>query len=326
MFKIIDENNVKYDMYQYSKEDEYERMVVSNIDSILGSQGIYFDIKKRIGKPKKGAAVPDGYYLDLMFHESPTLYFIEVELKAHDVYAHIGEQILRFSISSETDKHKIKKILIEDINTDNVKKEKLRNYYGESRYKNINELLDTVIFDNPVSAIIIIDEKSDELDMVLSQLRIPTEVIEVQTYYSGQKRLHRFTPFKDEILEDLPASIDLDELDTIVVPAREDGFERVFAKEDRWYSIRISSAMLNKIKYIVAYRVAPISAITHVAEVDRIEKYEDSDKYVVYFKPGTLREIKKIKSPGGKGSAPQAPRYTTYSKLETARALTDLWD
>jgi hypothetical protein len=326
MYKIIDENGAKYDMYHYPNENEYERMVVKNIDSILGSQGIYFDVKKRIGKPKQGAAIPDGYYLDLMFHKDPTLYFVEVELKTHDLYGHIGEQILRFSISSESDKHKIKKIIIEDLNTDENKKRKLNNYFEQSRYKHISELLDVVIFDNPVSAIVIIDESSDELSRVLSHLRIPTEVIEVQTYCCGLKKLHRFTPFKDEILEDLPPTIDLDELDTIVVPSREDGFERVFLKEERWYAIRISGAMLNKIKHIAAYQVAPVSAITHVAEVDRIEKYGDSDKYIVYFKPGTLKEIKKIRSPGGKGSAPQAPRYTTHYKLETASTLSDLWE
>lgn len=35
--------------------------------------------------------------------------------------------------------------------------------------------------------------------------------------------------------------------------------------------------MLNRIKYIAAYQVAPISAITHLAEVAKIEKYKDAN-------------------------------------------------
>ena len=53
----------------------------------------------------------------------------------------------------------------------------------------------------------------------------------------------------------------------------------------------ISGAMIDKIKYIAAYQVAPVPGITHIAEVDRIEKYNDTDKYIVYFKDGTTQKI-----------------------------------
>ena len=95
------------------------------------------------------------------------------------------------------------------------------------------------------------------------------------------KILHRFTPFQGDVMEAALPSTDLDELDTIVVPAQEDGFQETFIGENCWYQIRISAAMINKIKYIAAYQVAPISAITYLAEVDRIEKYKETDKYIV---------------------------------------------
>ena len=59
--------------------------------------------------------------------------------------------------------------------------------------------------------------------------------------------------------------------DTIIVPAHEEGFNEVFLGEDQWYAIRISAAMKDKIKFIAAYQVAPISAITHVAEVKEFQ-------------------------------------------------------
>lgn len=326
MYKIIDELGTVYTQYVYSKEADFEKMIVENSDKIFGSTGIYFDIKKLIGTPKKGATIPDGYFLDLTFHNDPRLYLVEVELNSHDVYGHIGEQILRFGISTETDKYKIKNCLLTEINKDDPKKQKLATYFSKSKYNNINELLDKVIFDNKPAAIIVIDEATDELYNVMAQLTMSTEVIEAQTYVCGDKKLHRFSPFKDEVITDLSPDIDADELDTIVVPAREDGFNEEFLKNNRWFAIRISSAMIDKIKYIAAYQVAPVSGITHIAEVDRIEKYKDTNKYIVFFKNETTKKISKISLGKKKGMAPQAPRYSSHETILTAKTLDDLWD
>lgn len=113
--------------------------------------------------------------------------------------------------------------------------------------------------------------------------------------------------------------------DTIVVPARVEGFRRVFIGENCWYSIRIGEKAIPGLKYIAAYQVAPVSAITHVAEIAEIKPYEDSGKYKVIFKTPAI-EIQPIKlDPNDINSRPQAPRYTNYQKLKTARTLTELW-
>ena len=109
------------------------------------------------------------------------------------------------------------------------------------------------------------------------------------------------------------------------MPAREDGFEEEFLKNSRWFAIRISGAMIDKIKYIAAYQVAPVSGITHIAEVDRIEKYNDMNKYIVYFKDGTTQKISKVGLGGKKGQAPQAPRYSSYKAIMSAKSVDDLW-
>ena len=325
MYKITDSAGSIYTQYTYAKEAEFERMIVAHAETIFGSAGIYFDIKKLIGTPKKGATIPDGYFLDLTFHNDPKLYLVEVELNSHDVYAHIGEQILRFGISSETDKYKLKNTLLAEANNNTQKKKKLASFFTKSKYDNINELLDKVIFENKPASIIVIDEATDELSNVLSQLTMATEVIEAQTYVCGDKKLHRFSPFKDEVLTDLPENSDADELDTIIVPAREDGFNEEFLNNNRWYAIRISSAMIDKIKYIAAYQVAPISGITYIAEVEHIEKYKDTNKYIVYFKSGTTKKINKIALGTKKGQAPQAPRYSSYKTIASAQTLDDIW-
>lgn len=68
-----------------------------------------------------------------------------------------------------------------------------------------------------------------------------------------------------------------DELDTVAVPAREDGFNEECLNNNRWYTIRVFGSMLDKIKYIASQQVAPIFGITYIAEVNRIEKYQDTN-------------------------------------------------
>ena len=325
MHKIVDEKGKTYNLYSYGLESEFEEMVVANVDAIFGKDGIYFEIKKLIGKPKKGATIPDGYYLDLTFHTDPRLYLVEVELNSHDVYGHIGEQILRFGISSEMDKYKIKNLLLSAIQADSQKQAKLNEFFKRSSFNNSSELLDKVIFDNKPAAIVIIDEATDELYNVMGQLTMTTEVLEAQTYICGKNKLYRFTPFKDEILTDVAENEDVDELDTIVVPAREDGFEEEFLKNSRWFAIRISGAMIDKIKYIAAYQVAPVSGITCIAEIDRIEKYNETNKYILYFKAGTTQKINKIGLGAKKGQAPQSPRYSSYKAIMGAKTVDDIW-
>ena len=234
MYKIVDSNKHIYNLYNYQKENEFEKIIVNNHEIIFGAQGIYFDLKKKIGISKKGAAVPDGYYLDLTFHHDPQLYFIEVELNNHDLYGHIGEQILRFSICSETDKHKIKTILLKNLVEDINKNKVLEKYFEKSKFNNIYELLDEVIFEKDIAAIVVINEATPELDMVLSKWTITTEVIEVQTYTNGNEKIHRITPCREEISLYLEQKVDADELDTIVVPARQYGFKSEFIDNERW--------------------------------------------------------------------------------------------
>ena len=114
--------------------------------------------------------------------------------------------------------------------------------------------------------------------------------------------------------------------DTIVVPAKNDGFQRVFLGDNCWYAIRINAKEISNIKYIAAYRVAPISAVTHIAEISEIVPYQDSGKYLVRFKSKAAELKTPIKLEEGRlGSAPQGPRYTTYNKILSSSWIHELW-
>jgi len=110
--------------------------------------------------------------------------------------------------------------------------------------------------------------------------------------------------------------------DTIIVPAQKEGFDESFLGEKCWYAIRISSGMLERIKYIAAYQTAPIKAITHYALVDCIEPYGDSGKYKLIFK-GDPIAIKPIPYADANKGTMQGIKYTHFEKLQKANKISD---
>ena len=113
-----------------------------------------------------------------------------------------------------------------------------------------------------------------------------------------------------------------DRADMLVVPAQKEGFDKVFIGEDQWHAIRIRENRIQQIKWIAAYQVAPISAITHLAKVKEIKKFEDTNKYVVIF-DGPAQEIKPIPL-GNPKKSPQCPVYAQKEKIDSAKDLDEV--
>ena len=313
--------------YEYSKENDFELDIIQYAKEIFGPKSLYIDIKKKI-KNDNIIAIPDGYLLDFSFETDPRLYIIENELVSHDPYKHIGQQLLKFSISYKASGLKIKKFLVNKICEDPTVKKAVENGFSKAGYGNIDAFLEDLIFEKEVRAIIVIDKVTSDLVNVVNQLAIKIDILEFQTFISGNEIINKYTPFQEEIrdvTEGKGKEIEVQELNTIVVPANEEGFKEVFLEKNQWYEIRISSSMIDRIKYIAGYQTTPISAITHYAEVSKIEKYKDTGKYIVYFKePAKDNGAIKLTT-GKKGKAPQAPRYTTYEKLIKAKKLEDIF-
>lgn len=333
MQKII-HNNLVYSPYEYDSEAEFEKDVIDFSDKIFGKDSIYLDVKKKISN-NNIATIPDGYLIDFSFINNPQLYLIENELSVHDPYRHIGQQLLKFAVSYKSAGREIKTFLMDEIIKDKAKEDKLMLYIKKINHRNIDYFLESLIFNKKPSIIVVIDEKSDDLSNVLNQLTISTDILEFRKFINQQDSddiIYQYSPFQDDLtiksvtskgtFEEKSISADiLAKLDTIVIPANEDGFNQVFLNENRWWKVRISSPMLDKIKYIAAYQTSPVSAITYIAEVDKIEKYPDSDKYVLYFK-SVAQKIGPIKLvPKSKIRALQGPRYTSFELLQKAKNL-----
>ena len=77
----------------------------------------------------------------------------------------------------------------------------------------------------------------------------------------------------------------------------------------------------------VRHRLRPVSAITHYAEIASIEKWSDTNKYILKFKDAAkaIGPISLDKEMGKKGLAPQAPRYTSFDKLLKAKKLSQVF-
>ena len=318
-------NNRQYSLYEYDSEAEFEKDVVKLAEYIFGKNSVYLNIKKLISN-QNVATIPDGYLIDFAFADDPMLYVVENELTTHDPYKHIGQQLLKFAVSYKAAGREIKKFLMDELETDKEQLGKINGYLKQSRYRNIDSFLEDIIFNKKLRVLVVIDSESEDLDNVISQLSLTTGVLELKKYTGGENEvIYQYSELHDEIIAE-PASnhsarLDASDSDTMVVPANEDGFVRAFMNQNCWYAVRISPALLDKIKHIAAYQTAPISAITYVADVDKIEKYQSTGKYIIHFKEAARKigPLKLVK--GGSVKAPQGPRYTSFEKLSAAKDL-----
>ncbi len=315
----------------FELEKELEESIIEVAGELFGRNRIYLDVKKKIGAKGKVNNIPDGYLIDLSSTKEPKLYVVEVELAKHDPLKHVSVQVLEFSLSFETAPILVKNILKESLLSDNTAVSRCQKYVQENGYDNIDVLLEKIIYGSgKFNALVIIDGLLPELETVLiSRFKFPVEILTIERYRSKSgERLYRFQPFLNDLTsteESKLPPLDPSEIDTIVVPAKEDGFNEVFIGQNRWYSIRIHASMIPKIKYIAVYRVAPESAITHIAKVASIDLWEDTNKYVVNF-ASPAEEIKPIKLIAkSKVKAPQAPRYTSKDRIDSAKNLDEVF-
>lgn len=316
----------KYREIPFDKESELENAVNEVKDVLFGSTRIYLDDKKKIGKKGRTNNLPDGYLIDLTNKQEPKIFVVENDLASHQHLKHIAVQILEFSLSFETSKVKVKNIIKEMLQKRKNEWKKCEDFAKNNGYDNVDFLLESIIHKkDSFNALLIIDELGEELETVLiSRFKFPVEVTTLKRYKNQiGKILYEFEPFLNEVTEDTE-KVDISDIDTIVIPAREDGFKEVFIDENCWYAIRLNSSMIPKIKYIAAYQVAPISAITHIAEVKAIKQWNDTNKYILYFSE-PAEKIKKVPLGNSKGKAPQSPRYSSKERILNANSLDNVF-
>lgn len=111
-----------------------------------------------------------------------------------------------------------------------------------------------------------------------------SEKADVRAFLNEMLRLmpvmgvHFFEPAKAIAAGPLPTLMavkDKATAEVVVVPAQLEGFEHAFIGEHAWWAIRIGPKYRKTLKWIAAYQVNPIGAVTHIAEIDHIEPFGD---------------------------------------------------
>jgi len=310
----------KFQPWAFDRESEIEAAINDIHTELFGASRVYLDVKKLIGRPGRTQNVPDGYLLDLSSRTKPSLYLVEVELAKHDPLRHIAQQLLNFSLSFKATPQRMKGILRDTLQKSHDALTRCESYAIAHGFNNIDYLLEQMIYpEDAFNALVIIDDLEDELKRFRSETGEVVYEFEPFLYDLGIESSRDITDGGNR-----PA-IDPSEIDTIVVPAREEGFREVFLGENMWRAIRMHSSMIPKIRYVAGYQVAPVQAITHVAEVAKIEPWKDTEKYALYFKEAAKKIDPIPLVPRGKVPAPQNSRYTSLARLKNSKTLDDLF-
>jgi hypothetical protein len=322
--------NKKFELLGFESEDEFEKAVIENSKLLFGNSTFYIDTKMRVGKPESyHKAIPDGYLIDFSEAKNPQLYFVENELSTHDIYNHITDQLSRFMTAIQTSPAQIRNKLLERIKQDSRYSNQLKEYLKNTPFENLDELINFLVDKNSIKIVLVIDEATKDLQLSLSIYKDRPDIVTFQKYGSSDEIAYIYEPMREEISEmerTKPIKTMIYEnFDTIVCAAFEDGFKHAYVENNAWWAIRISQKAREKLKYLAIYEKYPIAEIKHVAEIDHIEPYKDSGKFIVY-----LKNKEKLDSPikldkGIRGIAPQSPRFTTYKKLKSAKTLSELW-
>ena len=336
MAVILNHDGSLFELYNYSKEEEFESDVVAHAEQIFGSSSLYIDVKKRV-KGNNIVTIPDGYVIDMADPQEPKLFVVENEIVSHDPFRHIGVQMLKFVTSFDDAQRSVRNFLMEEINKDKHKYKKLEDGVNESGFRNIDAYLDEAVYGD-FRGLVVIDEAREELHQVLRRINANISVLEFKAYVDNKgRRLLQYDTLYDDYEEPARPSTGKKKLDpatrvlrrkrrakadTVIVPAREEGFKDVFIGQDQWYSIRLGAAIKDRLKYIAAYQVAPISAVTHIAEIEEIRPYKDTGKYLVIFKKSARKMTKHIPVKDNK-YAPQGPTYVSRKDLLKATYLED---
>lgn len=324
---LIDQDD--YQQVPFKNEDELEKVVVKEYTRIFGPNSFYFDTKRRLQhKPGDIITIPDGYLLRI--DKESTMTIIENELSTHDPINHIFQHFPKYdSVFTEVGKYQLKKVLLDYLKKYPTENKILEQLMKISQYRNVDELLEKAIVENELQFAVIIDDKNEELERVLR--RWDTEIILIKKFKHKNEIIYHIDD--NSASEELPQLSKTkkarlgksDEIDTIVCAAQQEGFNRVFLKEHRWFQVRINPNMIPKIKYLAMYESSPISEIKYIGDVKEIKPYKNSGYYeiVLVDKPKKIPAIKLSKK--NPHLAPQSHKYTLRKWIDEAETLEDIF-
>lgn len=171
-------DGVTYRLVKPDDEATLEKAIQTNSKYIFGENSFYFDVKKIIRSKAGVASIPDGYAI--LFEPKPRWCIVEVELASHPIYEHVISQLSKFNrgIEDTQTRKNIVDLLYEAFSKDDILKAQLKKKIKTGEiYKFILDLLS----EDPL-IIVVIDEKTEELQEALIDLRGEVKVVEFKTF------------------------------------------------------------------------------------------------------------------------------------------------
>lgn len=315
-------NSKNFRLIKFKNEEELESIVDLLSQDIFGNKSIYINAKKKIKHEKLSFAnIPDGYLFD--FRNDIKLWVVENELSVHDSFKHIGIQLLKFATQFSDGSFAIKEIFLELINKSKDIKDKFNELISKSKFGNISEALDFAIYKNEYGFIVIIDEINEDLISVTREVARRPELLEIKKYVSGNEGLYAYDEFLKDFEEAKSSKVKEErEIDTIVCPARAENFKAAFLDQKAWWAVRISTNIIDNLKYIAIYETTPVSAIRWAGNIQSIKLFEDTGKYKIYcseiFKIGPIKlDTQKY--------VPIRSRYTNFNLVQKAKSISEIF-
>lgn len=176
MVLLID--GVRYHHISPDSEEILEKAIKDNYQHIFGPDSFYFDLKRKIRSTAGIGSIPDAYVI--FFDPNPKLCILEVELASHPLYDHLIPQLTKFNrgIADSSTRKKIVDRFYATINSDEVLKARIKRRIGSGE---IYKFLSDLISENPL-IVVAIDERTDELKEVLSEIRGNVKILEFKSF------------------------------------------------------------------------------------------------------------------------------------------------
>jgi predicted transport protein len=154
-------NGKQYSDFEFDKESDFEKEVVTNSKLFFGRDSILIDAKKKIETKSLGNSIPDGFLFDLSDKDNPEFYLVEVELVKHDFFNHIFPQITKFFgfFKNTTNQADLVEKIFAIITNDQDLRKEFKKHLGE---KEIYKFLKDTI-ENSQNILLVLDGEKSEL-------------------------------------------------------------------------------------------------------------------------------------------------------------------
>lgn len=179
------------------EEKEFHPLVKAQSKEIFGKDTIYFDVKTTLRTSSGVGSIPDAYVVDFTRSE---WFVVENELSTHPVYNHIIPQLNKFmkGIENANVKNQILDLLYDEINSNLELRSVISRVTANT---DIHNSLSKIIVHKSPRIVVIIDEKTEEVEEAFENFKTAPVIVEFRTFEQEANSgvyAHLFEPLYSE--------------------------------------------------------------------------------------------------------------------------------